>query len=145
MLLRSTIIATFVGLASAAASLRGNSSDFHTRSQDNVNSFAPYSNYAAAAKCEAQKVVAWTCGGACLTCDPFFFPAEGEGWAIPNEPVLTSRFPCPAKCMANPSFQPIVAGGDGNRVQYCAHVHQAVNFLFLVICMLTLSNRVRGL
>jgi hypothetical protein len=85
MLLRSTIIATFVGLASAAAFSRDNSSDsdFHTLSQENVNNFAPYSNYAAAAKCEAQKVVAWTCGGARLTCDPFFFPRKGKKGQYP--------------------------------------------------------------
>jgi hypothetical protein len=55
-----------------------------------------------------------------------------------DEPVLTRGFP--ANCAANPTFQLFMNGGDGHEVQFCAHVHQAVNFPFLVVCMLRPST-----
>jgi len=61
-----------------------------------------------------------------------------------DEPVLMHRFPCPAHCQAIPYFKLIADGGDGSKIQYCAHVHQAVNLLFLVICMLTISTGMVG-
>ena len=54
---------------------------------------------------------------------------------MPDVPVLTRRFP--ANCVANPTFQLL---GDGSEVQFCAHVHRAVNIPFPVVCMLTLST-----
>jgi hypothetical protein len=57
-----------------------------------------------------------------------------------DEPVLMLRFPCPAHCQATPNFELYANGGDGNDVQFCAHVHQAVNLLFLVVCILILST-----
>ena len=57
---------------------------------------------------------------------------------MPDEPVLTRRFP--ANCVANPTFQLLMNGGDGSEVQLCAHVHRAVNIPFPVVCMLTLST-----
>jgi len=35
-------------------------------------------------------------------------------------------------------------GGDGVTVPYCAHVHQVVDFLFLVICILMPSTGLVG-
>ena len=62
-----------------------------------------------------------------------------------EEPVLTMRFTCQANCMATPNFELYANGGDGNKIQFCTHVHQAVNFPVLVMCMLMLSNRDGGL
>jgi hypothetical protein len=53
---------------------------------------------------------------------------------------LTLRFPCPAHCDATQSFNIYGSGGDGNSVPFCAHVHQVVNFIFLVIYILMLST-----
>jgi hypothetical protein len=61
-----------------------------------------------------------------------------------DEPVLMHRFPCPAHCQAAPYFEIIADGGDGTSVQFCALVRQAVNFLFLIICVLMMSNRDGG-
>ena len=61
-----------------------------------------------------------------------------------DEPVLTNRFPCLAHCNAINSFNLWASGGDGNQVPFCAHVRQAANFLFLVICMLMLSTGFAG-
>ena len=57
-----------------------------------------------------------------------------------DEPVLTHRFPCPDRCEANPNFEVFTNGGDGAKVQFCAHIHRAVSFLFLVICILMPST-----
>ena len=57
---------------------------------------------------------------------------------------LTHRFPCPVHCDAIPNFEVFANGGDGAKIQFCAHVHRAVNFVFLVICMLTLSTGLVG-
>jgi hypothetical protein len=74
------------------------------------------------------------------------FSCRRKGWgAMHDELVLTHRFPCQVHCQATPNFELYANGGDGDEIQFCAHVHQAVNFLFLVISMLMLSNRVRGL
>ena len=74
------------------------------------------------------------------------FPCGRKGWgAMHYEPVLMHHFPCPAQCQAIPYFELIADGGDGGKIQYCAHVHQAVNLLFLVICMLMMFNRDGGL
>ncbi len=61
-----------------------------------------------------------------------------------DEPVLIHRFPCPAHCQATQSFMLYGNGGDGQIVPYCAHVHQAVNFLFLVIHILMLPTGLVG-
>jgi len=82
MLLWSTIIATLVGLASATVIPRD--SGFHTLSQDQISSTNPYAYYSAAVKCNPQSLPYWNCGGAYLTCGPFFF-------AMHDEPVLTHR------------------------------------------------------
>ncbi len=57
-----------------------------------------------------------------------------------DEAALTYCFPCPVHCQATPNFELYTIGGNGQDIQYCAHVHQAVNFLFLVICILMLST-----
>ena len=61
-----------------------------------------------------------------------------------DEPVLIHRFPCPGPCQGNPTFELYGTGGDGQKVPQCAHIHQAVNYLFLVICMLMLSTGFAG-
>ena len=68
---------------------------------------------------------------------------KGRG-AINDEPVLMHRFPCPVTCSANTNFQISAVGGDGKHIPQCTHVHPAVNFLFLVICMLMLSTGIAG-
>jgi hypothetical protein len=62
-----------------------------------------------------------------------------------DEPVLMHRFPFSAHCQAIPYFELVADGGDGGKIQFCAHVHQTMNFLFLVICRLMISNRDGGL
>lgn len=57
-----------------------------------------------------------------------------------DEPVLMHRFPCPAHCQATPNFELYTNGGDGGQNPFCAHVHQAVDFLLLVIYILILSK-----
>ena len=141
MLLSSTFTAALVGLTSATFFFkRDNNSDFLTLSQAKIDKFSPYSHYAAAVKCSPQSVAGWNCGGMYLTCDPFpFLPAEGRGGVpVPDEPVLTRGFP--ANCVANPTFQILMNGGDGSDEQVCTHIHQAVNSPFLVVCMLMLST-----
>ena len=54
-----------------------------------------------------------------------------KGWGVMHdEPVLMHCFPCTAHCQAVPYFEVTAAGGNGDSVQFCAHVHQAVIFLF---------------
>lgn len=55
-----------------------------------------------------------------------------------DEPVLMHRFPCPDNCDTTPNFELYTSGGDGTSSPVCAHIHQAVNLLFLVICILML-------
>jgi hypothetical protein len=57
-----------------------------------------------------------------------------------DEPVLTHCFPCQDHCQATPNFELNSTGGNGDGVPYCAHVHQAVNFFFIVTFMLMLST-----
>jgi hypothetical protein len=135
MLLWSTIFATLVGLASAVVFPRD--SGFYTLTQDKIDSTDVYANYAAAVKCDPLNIMHWKCGRAYLICVPFFFSCRRKG---SMSQFLTHRFPCPVHCDANPNFEVFANGGNGDTVQYCAHVHRAVNFLFLVICMLTLST-----
>jgi hypothetical protein len=71
MILWSTIIATLVGLASAAIIPRD--TGFKTLSQAQIHSTDTYANYAAAAACPLQSLTYWNCGSAYLTCDPIFF------------------------------------------------------------------------
>jgi hypothetical protein len=51
-----------------------------------------------------------------------------------------NHFPCPAHCQSTPNFELYAKGGDGLQNPFCAHFHQAVNFLLLVICILMLST-----
>jgi hypothetical protein len=71
MLLRSTILTTLVGLASAVGFPR-DSGPYSTLSQDEMDSTDVYANYAAAVKCGPQNLTNWDCR-AFLTCVPFFF------------------------------------------------------------------------
>jgi len=117
MFLWSTIIATLLGLASAVVLPRDDG--FYTLNQSRVDSTNVYAHYASAVKCAPQSLTHWNCGGAYyLSCVPFFSCGR-KAWG------------------AN--------GGDGSKVQFCAPVNQAVDFLSVVICMLTLSNRDGGL
>jgi len=134
MLLWSTIFAGLVGLASAVVSPRD--SGFYTLTQDKIDSIDVYTNYAAAVKCDPQNITHWNCGRAYLTCTPFLF-MQRKGWgAMHDKPVLTHLFPCPVHCEATPNFEVYANGGNGDTVQFCAHVHRAVTFLVLVICIL---------
>ena len=71
MLLWSTIIATLVGLASAAVIPRD--SGFNVLPQSQVDSLNVYAHYSAAVKCDPHALTYWNCGCACLACIPFFF------------------------------------------------------------------------
>ena len=144
ILLWSTIIATLVGLASAEVLPRD--SDFSTLTQGQIDSTDLYAHYASAVKCDPQNITHWSCGRAYLTCGPIF-SCRREGWgAMHDEPVLTHRFACQVHCQATPNFELYTNGGDGNKVQFCAHLHQAVNFLFLSWHLHTDAvNRARGL
>jgi hypothetical protein len=71
MFLWSTIIATLVGLTSAAIIPRD--SGFKVLSQGQVDSTNVYAYYASAAACNPQSLIYWNCGGAYLTCGPIFF------------------------------------------------------------------------
>jgi hypothetical protein len=138
MLLWSTIIATLVGLASAAVTRRD--SGFKVLSQDQIDSTDVYAHYAAAASCNPQTLTYWQCGCAYLTCGPVFFLRKERMGAVHDEPVLMHRFSCPANCDSTPNFELYTSGGDGYQTPYCAHVHQAVNFLLLAIYILILSK-----
>jgi len=61
-----------------------------------------------------------------------------------DEPVLMQRYPCPGPCQNTPNFELYASGGGTGGVPSCAHVHQAVNFLFFVICILMLSTGYAG-
>lgn len=71
MILWSTIIATLVGLASAAAIPRD--SGFKTLSMGQIQSTDVYANYAAASTCAGNTLPYWNCGGAYLICGPSLF------------------------------------------------------------------------
>jgi hypothetical protein len=78
MLLWSIIIATLVGLTSAAAFPRD--LGFQTLSQTQIDSTNTYAHYAAAVKCGPQNLTNWKCGRAYLTCGPFFHVEGNMGW-----------------------------------------------------------------
>lgn len=69
-----------------------------------INSYTPYSYYAAAAECPANTTITWTCGSK-LRLDIYLGPQKFIHY--------------PVKCQQNPGFQPIAAGGNGDSVQYC--------------------------
>jgi len=74
------------------------------------------------------------------------FSCGRKGWgAMHDEPVLMQRFPCPAPCQNTPNFELYANGGGTGGVPSCAHVHQAVNFLFFCHLHADAVNRVRGL
>jgi len=76
MLLWSTIIATLVGLASAAVFPRD--SGYQTLTPDKISSADPFAHYSAAVKCNPQSLSYWNCGRAYLTLRPFLFPVGGK-------------------------------------------------------------------
>jgi hypothetical protein len=142
MLLWSAIFATFVGLA--FADIFASDSGFFTLSQDQIVSTDTYASYAAAVKCGPQNLLNWKCGRAYLTCVPFFSPLK-EGMGCDERRTSSDApFPCPVHCLANPHFELYADGGDGAKVQFCAYVHQAMKFLYLVICILMLSAGMVG-
>ena len=38
------------------------------------------------------------------------------------QPSATLAWNCGANCEANPTFEPVASGGDGDKVQFCAFV-----------------------
>ena len=76
MFLWSTIIATLVGLVSAAVIPR--ESGFKTLSQGQIDSTDVYAHYAAAAMCSPDSLTYWSCGSTSLTCGPIFFLRKGR-------------------------------------------------------------------
>ncbi|KAI0271126.1 lipase [Russula aff. rugulosa BPL654] len=89
MLLRSTILTTLVGLASAVGFPR-DSGPYSTLSQDEMDSTDVYANYAAAVKCGPQNITNWDCQG-----KDELYEAGGDGakvqfWMVGFDPVLNS-------------------------------------------------------
>ena len=41
-------------------------------------------------------------------------------------PNVTRTWTCGANCQANPSFEPIAAGGDGSVTQFCTSSHHSL-------------------
>ena len=107
MLFKSTIVTALVELASAAVLKRQSIS---TLSESQISGYTPYTYFAAAAKCNPSLTQTWSCGGthAMLSC---------------LLKILTHSSSSPVNCEANPSFIPYAVGGDGDGVQYCAHIH----------------------
>ena len=64
--------------------------DISILAQTQIESYKPYTWYAAAAHCNATSTANWTCG---------------------------------INCEANPMFQVVAAGGDGNVTQFCTSDH----------------------
>jgi len=81
MLLWSTIIATLVGLASAAVNRRD--SGFKVLSQDQIDSTNVYAYYSAAVTCNPQTLPYWNCGSNCDSTPNFELTASGGGSGTP--------------------------------------------------------------
>lgn len=95
-------------------------------SADQIASFKPFSFYAAMGYCQPSTVLASSCGRTCQ----IRFP-QTANLALISE-----------NCDANPSFQPIAAGGDGSDVQFwyvgidpTLEVRKEI-YLFLLYCLI---------
>ena len=107
MLFSTIIMAVLVGLTSAAVLKRQSISAI---SESQIASFTPYTYFAAAVKCVPSLTQTWSCGSTHLTLS--YLPT-----------ILTRSLSSPENCKANPTFIPYAVGGDGNAIQYCAHIH----------------------
>ena len=76
MLFQSAIIAALVALASATP-FKFTRQSFPTLTTQQTSSYSPYTYYAAAAKCGADPVRTWSCGGANFT-GPFLLLGSGK-------------------------------------------------------------------
>lgn len=54
------------------------------------------------------------------------------------DPSFTRNWTCGLNCEANPTFEPVASGGDGDKVQFCSYTCSVIWGL-----VLTLSPRVR--
>jgi hypothetical protein len=72
-----------------------------------ISAFRPFTFYASAAYCRPAQLSSWTCGSE----------------SLPPQLCLIRVFELlnltiAENCKANPTFQPVAAGGDGNDVQF---------------------------
>jgi hypothetical protein len=78
MLFQSAIIAALALVALASATpLKFTRQSFTTLTTQQISSYSPYTYYAAAAKCGADPVRTWSCGGASFT-GPFLLLGSGK-------------------------------------------------------------------
>ena len=94
-----------VGLARAASVT--NRQAITTLSSAEIETYKPYTFYAATAYCQPSLTLSWSCGGLCWGRSIYFGTSEL---------IFTTT---PDKCTGNPTFKPYASGGDGSAVQYC--------------------------
>jgi hypothetical protein len=73
-----------------------------------ISGFAPFTHFASTAYCNPSTTINWTCGGESLLQIP---PLFGTFKWLNDAPT--------ANCAANPDFEPVAAGGDGDGTQFC--------------------------
>jgi hypothetical protein len=76
-----------------------------------VTAYRPYTFFASAGYCVANAALSWSCGGSCVF---LFFNHTAVDYVAAN-------------CLANPDFQPIASGGDGEFIQYCEYTQSTVS------------------
>lgn len=138
----STFISTFqsfvlfgVLIVQAAPLLRYRQSDsFATLSIPQITAFRPFSFYASTAYCQPSETLTWTCGGKFslhMSCG-----RSTIMMLYPNEKITSSI----VNCDANPTFQPVAAGGDGVSVQFWFVGIDPTLQVFLPHKLLTISD-----
>ena len=103
--LRSSVFTlVLAGLVHAAAVKR---QDITALSSSQIASYAPFTHFASTAYCAPSTTLDWSCGGESFA-SPFYCP-------------MTDCTPLLVNCQANPDFQPVASGGDGDAIQFCGN------------------------
>jgi len=74
-----------------------------------IDSYNSYTYYASAGYCTNTQTLAWDCGSACSL-------ASTHADDLADDSDIQT-----ANCEANPDFQPVASGGNGDSVQYCKY------------------------
>jgi hypothetical protein len=94
----------FVGLVRASLVKR---QAITTLSSTEIDAFAPFTHFASAAYCSSSSTINWSCGGV----------STAILWSTPKALIAIPV----ANCDANPDFQPVASGGNGDTTQFCRH------------------------
>jgi hypothetical protein len=103
--LQSVFAITFVGLVRCALVKR---QAISTLSSTEISAFSPFTHFASTAYCSSSSTINWSCGGVSIAMH----------WCMCKVLIVIPV----ANCDANPDFQPVAAGGDGDITQFCRHL-----------------------